>query len=160
MMDNPICRSARLPRDGRVFRIERLAAVVLLASIAACTKSETPESAGAKWGEPLDTAAIQAALSGATEKFDIVDRGKPLSGTQTYSPDGTATGTYLWNNKDAGTYTVQWSAKNDMYCSVTVTRDSKPMHDPESCLKVYFKDGTYYFLNPDDRLHGLSTITR
>jgi hypothetical protein len=87
-------------------------------------------------------------------------RVKPWSGTQTYSPDGTATGTYLWNNKDAGTYTVQWSVKNDMYCSVTVTRDSKPVHDPESCLKVYVKDGIYYFLNADDRLHGLSTITR
>src|SRR5258708_28902068 len=104
-------RRAMLSADygRRDMRIERRAAVVLLASIAACTKPETPESAGATWGVPLDSAAIQTTLSGATEKFDIVDRGKPMSGTQTYSPGGTATGTYLWNNKDAGTYTVQWS---------------------------------------------------
>jgi hypothetical protein len=141
-------------------RVERLAAVVLLALIAACTAPETPEFAGAKWGERLDSAAIESTFSGTTQKFHIVDRGKPLSGTQTYSPDGTATGTYLWNNKDAGSYTVRWSVKNDMYCSATATRDSKPINEPEFCVKVYVKDGTYYFLNPDDRLHGLSTITR
>lgn len=141
-------------------RIARPAAVVLLGLIAACTTPETPESAGAKWGKRLDSAAIAGTFSGTTQKFHIVDRGKPLSGTQTYSPDGTASGTYLWNNKDAGSFTVQWWVKNEMFCSATVTRDSKPIHDPESCVKVYVKDGTYYFLNPDDLLHGVSTITR
>jgi len=137
-----------------------LAAVLLLASITACTKPETPESAAAKWGVPLDGAAIRAALSGATEKWNIVDREKPLSGTQSYSQDGTATGTYLWNYKEAGTYTGQWSVKNDMYCSVTVTMDNKPNNKPESCQKIYFKDGTYYFLSTDGRLHASSTLTR
>jgi hypothetical protein len=140
--------------------IKRLATVLLLASIAACTTPETPESAAVKWGAPLDGAAIRAALSGATEKWNIVDREKPLNGTQSYSQDGTATGTYLWNNTTKGVYTVKWSIKNDLYCGITVTMDNKPNNEPESCRKVYVKDGTYYWLSTDGRLHANSTLTR
>jgi hypothetical protein len=136
-----------------------LLTAILVIGVAACATPETPESAAAKWGAPINGDAIRTVQSGATEKWEIVDRAKPLSGTTIYKDDGTATGTYLWNNKETGIYTVHWSVKNDMACNLTVTLDGKPQNDPESCSTVRTKDGKYYFIQ-NGKLHASSTFTR
>ena len=91
---------------------------------------------------------IRQLFDGKTYEFIAYD--EPLTGTTTWNYDeGTVSGSYVWDEKDKGTFSIKWFLKDGMSC--TQSKNKKAV-----CQKVYPYENGFMEVTPKGVVHTVS----
>ncbi len=97
----------------------------------------------------LQTAEIKALL-GSTP-FQFVGAGGKARGTSTWDlATGTAHGSFVWEGRLRGAWTLAWSVRDDLSCL-------EPARGEPFCLEIYAYEDGFLEVNPDGSIHTLTT---